>query len=227
MVGRTGAPNRDARTRCRAAPGRRSGATEAAGGYACRVPRAIARTLVLLSLASGLVGCSEAAASFDPTGPCTADGSAPGAYPELEARIPGTYRGEPPALLDSGRNCSDEKLGSLAEAVDEVRFAGGTWTFGSQRAVVLAVFSAQGLTVDALASFYGDSARTTARVEVLAESNPSIAGREGWRLDTKRVERLQTVVVWPSAEPDVINVVVTNDFPEARIQEAIEAFGDG
>ena len=93
-------------------------------------------------------------------------------------------------------------------------------------AVVLAVFSAPGLTVDALASFYGESARTANRTEVLDESNPAIAGREGWRLDTKTVERLQTVVVWPSADPDVLNVIVTNDLPDARIAEAIEAFGD-
>jgi hypothetical protein len=35
------------------------------------------------------------------------------------------------------------------------------------------------------------------------------------------------VVVWPADDPDVVNVVITNELPEARIQEAIEAFGDG
>ncbi len=35
------------------------------------------------------------------------------------------------------------------------------------------------------------------------------------------------MVVWPSADPDIVNVVITNDLPEARIQEAIDAFGDG
>jgi hypothetical protein len=191
------------------------------------VPFAIARTLVLLGLAIGLVGCSEPAVSFDPSGPCVADGSAPGAYPELEARIPGTYRGEPPELLDSGRNCSDEKLGSLAEAFDEVRFAGGTWTFGGQRAVVLAVFTAPGLDADQVDAFYTTSADAGPRTEILAESEPSIAGRQGHRIDTKTGERLQTVVVWPADDPDVVNVVITNELPEARIQEAIEAFGDG
>ncbi len=52
-----------------------------------------------------------------------------------------------------------------------------------------------------------------------------IAGRPGHRLDTKTGERLQTVVVWPSAEPDIVNVVITNDLPDARIQDAIDAFG--
>ena len=185
--------------------------------------------MLLAGLLAGLAACSVTpSSSFDPTGACTADGSAPGAYPELEARVPTTYHGAAPDKLDSGRNCSPENLGSLADAgFDEVRFAGGTWTFGAERAVVLAVFSAPGLTVDSLAAFYGDSARAAYRIEILAESRPTIAGRHGWRLDTKRVERLQTVVVWPSAQPDVINVVVTSDLPDVRIQEAVEAFSDG
>jgi hypothetical protein len=33
------------------------------------------------------------------------------------------------------------------------------------------------------------------------------------------------VVVWPSTKPDVVNVVITNDLPDARIQDAIDAFG--
>jgi hypothetical protein len=208
-----------------------SGAHRRASGYAGEVPRSTGRPgrfLLLAALVGALVACSgEPAPTFDPTGPCTADGSAPGAYPELEARVPTSYRDTAPDKLDSGRNCSAESLGSLAASgFDEVRFAGGTWTFGAERAVVLAVFSAPGLTVDALAAFYGDSARSTNRIEILAESNQAIAGREGWRLDTKRVDRLQTVVVWPSAEPDVLNVVVSNDLPDARIQEAVDAFGE-
>ena len=46
-------------------------------------------------------------------------------------------------------------------------------------------------------------------------------------MDTKTGERLQTVVVWPSAETDRVNVVITNDLPDARIDEAVAAFGQG
>jgi hypothetical protein len=179
-------------------------------------------------LAAGVLGaCTGAAApSFDPTGPCTTDGSAPGAYPELEALVPSTYRDEPPATLDSGRNCSAGALGTLAERFDEVQFAGATWSFGAERAVVLAVFTAPGLDADAMLDFYVEPARTATRTEILGQSDVSIAGRTGHRLDTKRVERLHTVVVWPSVEPDHVNVVITSDLPDARIQDAIEAFGE-
>jgi hypothetical protein len=156
------------------------------------------------------------------------DGSAPGAYPELEARLPTVYRDTAPDSLDSGRNCSSESLGLLAElGFDEVRFAGATWSFGAERALVLAVFSAPGLNATELADFYAQSARTSPRVEILDEAELTIVGRPGRRLDAKRVERLQTVVVWPSSEPDVVNVMVSNDLPDERITEAIDAFGRG
>jgi hypothetical protein len=176
-----------------------------------------------------LGGCAGGApAPFDPTGTCTADGSAPGAYPELEARIPTTFHNAAPDSLDSGRNCSPDAMGSLTAAgVRELRFGGGTWSFGAERTAALAVFTAPGLTADMIGTFYASSADTASRTEILGQTSPTIAGRHARRLDTKTSERLQSVVVWPSAVPDIVNVVITNDLPEDRIQEAIAAFGDG
>jgi hypothetical protein len=190
--------------------------------------RFIRSSVLLLAVALSLISCSEAAApSFDPTGPCSGDGAARGAYPDLEARVPSTYRDARPERLDSGRNCSGPSLGSLADlGFEELRFAGGTWTFGGERAVVLAVFSAPGLEADDLADFYAQSARVARRTVVLAETREQIAGRPARRLDTKTGERLQTVIVWPAIERDLVNVVITNDLPEARIDEAIAAVGD-
>jgi len=182
----------------------------------------------LLAIALGVAACSGAAASpFDPSGPCTTDGSAPGAYPELEARVPTSFLGAKPERLDSGRHCSAAALGSLASlGFTEIRFAGGTWSFGAERAVALAVFRAPGLTADKMADFYLAGARAASRTQVLAESNPTLAGRPGHRLDTQTGERLQTVEVWPAAEPDLVNVVITNDLPDARIADALDAFGE-
>jgi len=164
--------------------------------------------------------------SFDPTGDCTTDGRAAGAYPDLEALVPTRFQGVGPGTLDSGRNCTVTNLGALARlGITEVRFAGATWSFGAERAAVLAVFRTHGLTAEYLAAFYNESARAAGRTKILGASQPMIAGRQGSRLDTKTGERLQTVVVWPSTKPDVVNVVITNDLPDARIQDAIDAFG--
>jgi hypothetical protein len=183
--------------------------------------------LFVLAITMLAAACSGGPApSFDPTGDCTTDGRAPGAYPDLEALVPTTYQGVAPGTLDSGRNCTVTNLGSLARlGIVEVRFAGATWSFGAERAAVLAVFRTHGLTSESLAAFYQESARAAGRTQILGASAPTIAGRPGRRLDTKSGERLQTVVVWPAVAPDVVNVVITNDLPDARIQDAINAFG--
>jgi hypothetical protein len=183
--------------------------------------------LFVLAVALSAAACSGGPPpSFDPTGDCTTDGRAPGAYPELEALVPTRYMGVAPGTLDSGRNCTVTNLGSLARlGITEVRFAGGTWSFGAERAAALVVFRTHGLTADYLYAFYNESARAAARTQILGASDPMIAGRPGHRLDTKTGERLQSVVVWPAADPDVVNVVITNDLPDPRIQDAIDAFG--
>ena len=186
------------------------------------VPLLLAAAVVAVAAACG----APAAASFDSSAACVADGSAPGAYPDLEAMVPATYEGKGPATLDSGRKCTPEGLGSLAKAgFDEVRFAGGTWGFGAIRAAALVVFSAPGLTADEVADFYTASARTANRTQITGQSTPSLAGRPGHRLDTMTSDRQQTVVVWPAAVPDVVNVVLTNDLPDPKIDAAVEAFG--
>ena len=168
----------------------------------------------------------EVGPSFDPSGPCSGDGAAPGAYPELEGLVPGTYEGRGPDELDSGRNCTTANLGTLAtHGIDEVRFAGGTWNFGSDIGVVLAVFTAESLTTDAMAEWWESSARAAARTEITGESSPTIDGRSAYRLDTKTGERIQTVVVWPSSEAGRVNVVVTHNLPDPKIDAAIQAYG--
>ena len=137
--------------------------------------------LFVLAVALAAAACSGGPPpSFDPTGDCTTDGRAPGAYPDLEALVPTSYQGVAPGTLDSGRNCTVTNLGSLARlGIKEVRFAGGTWSFGAERAAVLAVFRTHGLTADYLAAFYNESARAAARTKILGASDPTIAGRPG------------------------------------------------
>jgi hypothetical protein len=184
-------------------------------------------TTVLFVAALALGACAPAAAaSFDPSGPCTTDGAAPGAYPDLEAVVPTNYEGRGPDRLDSGRNCTAQNLGALATVgISEVRFAGATWDFGGNRAAALVVFEAPGLTADAMADFYEKSASAANRTQVTGRSTPSFAGRAGHRLDTMTGDRQQTVVVWPAAVKDRVDVVLTNDLPDPKIQAAVDAFG--
>ena len=182
--------------------------------------------LLLLAAIVVVAACGVGSGpSFDPTGACSTDGKVAGAYPDLEALVPKLYRGAPSQTLDSGRNCTPQGLGPLASlGITEVRFAGGTWTFGADRAVVLAVFRTRGLGADAVAAFFTPTAQTASRTEIIAETAPTVAGRPGHRVDTKTGTKVQTVVIWPAADRDMVNVVITSDLPEARIQDAIDAY---
>jgi hypothetical protein len=185
-----------------------------------RVVAAVLFTLVVAACSAGTPP------SFDPTGPCTSDGSRVGAYPELEARIPTMYEGVGSGRLDSGRSCSQVNLGTLAAAGhSEVRFAGGTWDLGNDRAAALVVFTAKGLTATQVADFYAASAEAADRTTVTGRSTPTLAGRPGERIDAETGDRTQVIVAWPSADPDVVNIVIANELPDAKIQAAVDAFG--
>jgi hypothetical protein len=190
------------------------------------VPRRVGgRLSLLLALLFVVTACSAAAApSFDPTGPCTADGKRAGAYPELEQLIPAEFGGKTPKTLDSGRNCTATELNTLAgHGVKEVRFAGGVWPDGNS-GITLAVFTAPGLQSDWLAEWYEAGARAARVTGNIQLSKPTIADRPGQRMDVVNGEAPQTVITWPSTRADTINVVISSDEPEDRIQAAVAAF---
>ena len=232
MVGRTHAPPVG---RPYQVPGRTTRAVSRrdAGDlpYAWAVPSPDpSRVALLLALvALSLAACAAtAAASFDPTGPCTADGSAPGAYPDLEAMVPATYEGRAPDTLDSGPQLHGrEPRRACADAgIDEVRFAGGTWGFGGNRAAALCRVQRPG--PDGRRAWPTSTPRAPVR-----RTGPRSPASRRRRSPADRAtastpttgERQQTVVVWPAAEPDVVNVVITNDLPDPKIEAAVAAFG--
>ena len=172
------------------------------------------RGLLLAALVALALLLSACAASFDPTGPCTSDGKVPGAYPELEALVPKTYNGAAPAELDSGRTCSADGLGSLAgHGVKELRFAGATWTTGTQSGLTLATFSSVGgpkLDPAWLREFYETTARTAKNIQSLETSELMVANVPAHRLDVLNDESYQTVIVWP--REDRVMAVLVGDF---------------
>ncbi len=191
-----------------------------------RPPRGRRRaSLATAALAWLAVACGGS--SFDPTTPCTADGRAAGAYPALEALVPGGFEGRPPDRLDSGRNCSPNALGSLVtHQVAELRFAGGTWDLGGSNGVSLVVLEAEGLQAAWVAEFYESGARAGRRTEdVRATSDVLPDGRTAARVDTLNGESFQTVLVW--GDGDHVRVVIVASFiREVETKAAHEAVVD-
>jgi hypothetical protein len=198
------------------------------------LPRALL-AIAAATLVASACGLGGAAATFDPSAPCTTDQRVPGAYADLEARIPATFRGRPPTTLDSGRNCSTDALGSLvAHDVREIHFAGGVWDLGNGTGVTLALLALPDarLPVAWAEEFYEIGARTAKRTENIEVRRQEFAslGTAAFRLDTLNDLSLQTVVVWadgPIARVAIVASPVTvgasRAVHDSLVEEAVAA----
>ena len=180
--------------------------------------------LKLVHIAAALVAilctaCTQVGGTtFNPAAPCTADIRQPRAYPDLEAMIPSTFQGRPPTTLDSGRNCTPQSLGLLAQAgVAELHFAGGIWELGSRSGETLAVFTAPGLTADKVADFYEAGARSARKTENVTRSTLILNGKPAIQIETLNDQSFQTIVVWQAPQADVVRIVlVASDVRETK-----------
>lgn len=188
-----------------------------------------ARTVALVVAVAGLVlaGCaSPIPMSFDPAAPCdpAAREQMRGAYPALEARVPTELGGQAAASRDSGRFCSVDTLGSVFEAgVTEVRFGGAIWQVG-RGGVQMGAFEGDGLTPVLMAEEYRQAADRDRATEAVVPTTLTVAGRPAWRIDVINGSSRQAIVVWPSADGQVVQSVVAADVDESVLQEAIAAF---
>ncbi|HEY3523088.1 MAG TPA: hypothetical protein VGK63_05255 [Candidatus Limnocylindrales bacterium] len=156
-----------------------------------------------------------------------ADQRQAGLVPDLETRVPKQLEGRSPDRLDSAVTCSPQGLGSLAEhGVTTISSAGGLWELGPSTGVTLAVFRLAGPDrADRIAEFYTTGAAQAPKVANLVTTHPVVAGRSATRLDYSDANFPQAIVVWPSAEPDLVNVVLAAGVPDRIVQEALAAFG--
>ncbi len=191
-----------------------------------RPTRVVGFAILVLLVAAA---CGDAAASFDPTAPCTAqsgDGQAPGVYADLEATLPKSYEGTPPSKVDSGRACSAQALGPLAShGVGQMRFAGAVWDLGGGKGVSMAVFEADALTPAALADFYQQQAQSASRTNAVNATDVDVAGRHGRRLDVLFGESHQTLVFWPDADGRRVRALIAADIGDAKVAQALTTFG--
>jgi hypothetical protein len=198
----------------------------------------LAKLGLALAAVALLAGCGPNSSSFDPSGPCSLDGRAPGAYPDLEARLPPALGGIGPAsgtgnatddqlptTVDSGRSCTESALASLwPHGLREIRFAGATWDEGNGDGVVSAFFttpSGQPVLESAwMEEFYESGARASSKTENIEITRPTIdpAGAV-FRLDTLNDLSLETVVVWPAKDGVRVIIVATRVSPDASRQD--------
>ena len=155
------------------------------------------------------------------TGPCLVDGRAPGSYPELERLIPSSFGGKAPTTLDSGRNCSDKALGSLAaHGVHELRFAGATWDSGGGAGTSIALLALPDarLPIAWVEEFYETGARTASKTDNVTTSRPAFAGvGPTFRVDALNDLSFQSIVVWPDGPRVRVVIVASPVSPSASM----------
>jgi len=174
---------------------------------------AIARALLVALTTAAIAACGGAGGTFDPSGPCTSDARAPGAYPVLERLLPTDLAGKAPTTVDSGRNCEAATLTTYAaHGVAELRFAGATWDDGGGNATVIAVLATPGdqplLHQDWIEEFYLTGAKASTKTENIETSRPTIDSTTVYRIETLNDLSLQTVVVWSANGMGAMHVVI-------------------
>jgi hypothetical protein len=194
---------------------------------------ACAAAVLLVAACAGPFAASSPPSSFDPSTSC---GGADrqimkGAYPDLEARIPLRVAGQAADTRDSGRFCSKSTLGTLWDAgIHETEFGGGIWAFEptggtSLPGMQLTVFRAPGLTAQLMADEYRAGANATSLVTIVSSTIEQINGRPGFRINFLNGDSHQAILVWPSADGEVVQVVIAADVDESKVQAAVAAFG--
>lgn len=151
--------------------------------------------------------------------------------------VPKLYKGAPPSQVDSGRACTPTGLATLAgHGVKELRFAGATWSTGTDSGLTLATFTAtDGAALDPvwMAEFYEAGARSGKNVtSVETSSYPVTPTMSGSRLDVLNGESYQSVVVWQGSGrvnvavvADFIREIQTKEAHDAVVRAAVDAYG--
>jgi hypothetical protein len=174
---------------------------------------------LVATLVTTLGACGQAGGTFSPSGPCLADGRAPGTYPDLEARVPRSLDGRAATTVDSGRKCSDSALGSLTtHGVTDLRFAGAVWSAGSDAGTSIAVLALPTgtLPVGWAEEFYGFGAVTGKKTDNIETSRPSFdTVGETFRIDALNDLSFQSVVVWQDGPLVRVVIVATAVDPGA------------
>ena len=184
---------------------------------------------MVLALVVSACGSATPVTSFDPASACTTNGRMPGAYPELEALLPKAYEGAAPATVDSGRNCTKDALGALADAgIPGVKFAGATWPLGGTTALTVAVFEGDGLQPAEMVDFYAKSAAAATKTDKAQVSDTTVGGQPAKRLDVLASDGSgSTIVAWPGGTPGQVMVLLAADLGDARVLDALHTFAGG
>jgi len=188
-----------------------------------------ATLLLAIALAGGVaVGCTP---STPPDGSLPCDPSidsqrAAGFDAALEATVPLAAFDGSPITVDSGRECSEKRLGPLWGAgVRELRSAGGIFDLGSETGYSVVTYRANELTLDALAYAFQRGASTGRKTQDIQIEKVNVGAWTGSRMTLLNGDHRQVIVLFQvPGEAGQVRGLLTSDISNAAITELLARY---
>jgi hypothetical protein len=131
-----------------------------------------------------------------------------------------------PITVDSGRECSEKRLGPLWGAgVRELRSAGGIFDLGSETGYSVVTYRASELTLDALAYAFQRGASTGRKTQDIQIEKVNVGAWPGSRMTLLNGDHRQVIVLFQvPGEAGQVRGLLTSDISNAAITELLARY---
>jgi len=183
----------------------------------------MSRALAALVLTS-LIAAAACAPSAPPDGSLPCDPSidvqrAAGFDLALEASLPLAAFVETPTTVDSGRECSEKRLGPLwGSGLRELRSAGAIFERENLTGFSVVTYQGVGLTLDALTYAFERGAATGRKTQDIRIESAPVGTWEGSRMTLLNGDKRQVIVLFQvDGEVDQVRGLLTSDLSNEEI----------
>ncbi|MFM2104099.1 MAG: hypothetical protein RL006_266 [Chloroflexota bacterium] len=190
----------------------------------------MSRALAALVL-TGSIAAAACAPSAPPDGSLPCDPSidvqrAAGFDLALEASLPLAAFAETPSTVDSGRECSEKRLGPLwGSGLRELRSAGAIFERENLTGFSVVTYQGVGLTLDALAYAFERGAVTGRKTQDIRIESAPVGTWEGSRMTLLNGDRRQVIVLFQvDGEVDQVRGLLTSDLSNEEIESLLARY---
>lgn len=186
------------------------------------------RTLIAALLLAVAAGACTPATPPDGSLPCneTIDQQrAAGFDLALEAALPVAEWDATPITVDSGRECSQLRLGPLWGAgIRELRSAGAIFELPDKTGYSLVVYAANGLTLDNLAYAFERGARGGRKTQGLKIVDIKVGDWPGRQFTLINGDHRQVITLFDTGEANRVRALLASDISNALIADRLAAY---
>jgi hypothetical protein len=190
----------------------------------------MSRALAALVL-TGSIAAAACAPSAPPDGSLPCDPSidvqrAAGFDLALEASLPLAAFAETPSTVDSGRECSEKRLGPLwGSGLRELRSAGAIFERENLTGFSVVTYQGVGLTLDALTYAFERGAATGRKTQDIRIESALVGTWEGSRMTLLNGDRRQVIVLFQvDGEVDQVRGLLTSDLSNEEIENLLARY---